>query len=51
MIPDEGVTGWADTWMMNKDAANPNCMLEWMEYCDAAGEVQATTGIFYGAAG
>ena len=50
VIPDEGVTGWADTWMMNKDAANPNCMLEWMKY-SMQPEVQATTGIYYGAAG
>ena len=50
VIPEEGVTGWADTWMMNKDAANPNCMLEWMRY-SLTGEVQAEVGIFYGAAG
>ncbi len=49
-IPDEGVTGWADTWMMNSEATNPNCMLEWMKYTMTP-EVQATVGIFYGAAG
>ena len=50
VIPEEGVTGWADTWMMNKEAANPNCMLEWMKY-SLTGEVQAEVGVFYGAAG
>jgi putative spermidine/putrescine transport system substrate-binding protein len=49
-IPDEGVTGWADTWMLNSKAQHPNCMLEWMKY-SMQPEVQATTGIFYGAAG
>jgi putative spermidine/putrescine transport system substrate-binding protein len=50
VIPDEGVTGWADTWMLNSKAEHPNCMLEWMKY-SMQPEVQATTGIFYGAAG
>ena len=30
--PDEGTTGWSDTWMMAKDAAHPNCMLMWMNW-------------------
>jgi putative spermidine/putrescine transport system substrate-binding protein len=30
--PDEGTTGWSDTWMMAKDAAHPNCMLMWMDW-------------------
>jgi putative spermidine/putrescine transport system substrate-binding protein len=50
VIPEEGVTGWADTWMLNSKAAHPNCMLEWMKY-SMQPQVQATTGIFYGAAG
>jgi putative spermidine/putrescine transport system substrate-binding protein len=50
VIPEEGVTGWADTWMLNSQAAHPNCMLEWMKY-SMEPQVQATTGIFYGAAG
>jgi putative spermidine/putrescine transport system substrate-binding protein len=50
VIPEEGVTGWADTWMLNEEADHPNCMLEWMKY-SMRPEVQATTGIFYGAAG
>jgi putative spermidine/putrescine transport system substrate-binding protein len=50
VIPDEGATGWADTWMLNTEAKHPNCMLEWMNY-SMQPDVQATTGIFYGAAG
>lgn len=28
----EGATGWSDTWMIAKDAANPNCMYLWMNH-------------------
>ena len=31
-IPEEGVTGWADTTMMGVDAAHPNCAYMWMEH-------------------
>jgi putative spermidine/putrescine transport system substrate-binding protein len=30
VVPSEGMTGWADTWMMSSHAAHPNCMLKWM---------------------
>jgi len=32
ILPEEGATGWADTWMMSSNAANPNCMLLWMQW-------------------
>lgn len=32
ILPDEGSTGWSDTWMIAKNAKNPNCMLKWMNY-------------------
>lgn len=32
VIPEEGATGWADTWMMSSNAPHPNCMYLWMEY-------------------
>ncbi|RCK52395.1 spermidine/putrescine ABC transporter substrate-binding protein [Thalassospira profundimaris] len=31
-IPKEGATGWADTTMMQADAAHPNCAYMWMEH-------------------
>lgn len=31
-IPAEGATGWADTTMMEADAAHPNCSYLWMEH-------------------
>ncbi|MEP7059780.1 MAG: extracellular solute-binding protein [Actinomycetota bacterium] len=50
VIPDEGVTGWADTWMISTNAPHPNCMLKWMEYT-LEPSVQASVGLWYGAAG
>jgi putative spermidine/putrescine transport system substrate-binding protein len=50
VIPSEGVTGWADTWMISANAPNPNCMLSWMDWT-LQPEVQAEVGVFYGAAG
>ena len=46
--PSEGVTGWADTWMMSTNAQHPNCMLMWMEYT-LRPEVQTAVAEFYGA--
>jgi putative spermidine/putrescine transport system substrate-binding protein len=31
-VPTEGMTGWADTWMMSSHAQHPNCMLQWMAW-------------------
>jgi putative spermidine/putrescine transport system substrate-binding protein len=50
VIPSEGVTGWADTWMISANAPNPNCMLRWMEWT-LQPDVQAEVGVYYGAAG
>jgi putative spermidine/putrescine transport system substrate-binding protein len=48
VIPSEGVTGWADTWMLTSDAPHPNCMLKWMEYT-LHPDVQVQVALFYGA--
>jgi putative spermidine/putrescine transport system substrate-binding protein len=50
VIPSEGVTGWADTWMISANAPNPNCMLSWMQWT-LQPDVQAEVGVYYGAAG
>jgi putative spermidine/putrescine transport system substrate-binding protein len=47
-IPSEGATGWADTWMMSKNAQHPNCMYKWMDWASTP-EVQAQVAEFYGA--
>ena len=42
VIPSDGATGWADTWMLAKKAPHPNCAYLWMKYVThAAGAGQA----------
>lgn len=31
-IPQEGVTGWADTTMLHAEAKHPNCAYKWIEH-------------------
>jgi len=31
-LPEEGATGWSDTWMISSQAAHPNCMYKWMDF-------------------
>jgi putative spermidine/putrescine transport system substrate-binding protein len=50
VIPSEGVTGWADTWMISANAPHPNCMLKWMDWAMQP-DVQAEVAVWYGAAG
>jgi putative spermidine/putrescine transport system substrate-binding protein len=48
--PTEGMTGWADTWMISANAPHPNCMLKWMDWTMQP-DVQAEVSDWYGAAG
>jgi putative spermidine/putrescine transport system substrate-binding protein len=48
-VPDEGSTGWLDTWMMHVDAAHPNCMLLWMNHMMSA-EANAMATVYFGEA-
>jgi putative spermidine/putrescine transport system substrate-binding protein len=32
VIPEEGATGWSDTWMIAAKAQHPNCMYQWMNW-------------------
>lgn len=32
VLPEEGATGWSDTWMISSEAANPNCAYLWMDH-------------------
>jgi putative spermidine/putrescine transport system substrate-binding protein len=49
VLPKEGATGWADTWMMSSNAAHPNCMLKWMDYATTP-VVQGKTAYTFGSA-
>ena len=47
LIPKEGATGWADTWMMSAHAKHPNCMYKWMAWVSTP-KVQAQQAIYFG---
>ncbi len=49
VLPDEGSTGWSDTWMMAKGAKHPNCMQLWMNHMMSA-EANAQATIWFGEA-
>ena len=46
-IPQEGATGWGDTWMLATKAPHPNCAYLWTQYVSTA-KVQAEQALFYG---
>src|SRR6266705_6201245 len=49
VVPSEGMTGWADTWMMSSHAKHPNCMYKWMQWTMKA-DVESQVAQWYGAA-
>src|SRR3954453_19627631 len=46
-IPQEGATGWADTWMLSSKAKHPNCAYMWMKYISQP-KPQAQQAIYFG---
>jgi putative spermidine/putrescine transport system substrate-binding protein len=47
LIPKEGATGWADTWMLSAKAKHPNCAYLWMKWVSTP-RVQAQQAIYFG---
>ena len=47
LIPKEGATGWADTWMLSSKAQHPNCAYMWMKYISEP-KPQAQQAIYFG---
>jgi putative spermidine/putrescine transport system substrate-binding protein len=45
-IPQEGATGWADTWMLSAHAKHPNCAYLWMKYITEP-KPQAEQALFF----
>ena len=47
LIPKEGATGWADTWMISAKAKHPNCAVLWIKWVSTP-KVQAQQAIYFG---
>jgi putative spermidine/putrescine transport system substrate-binding protein len=47
LIPKEGATGWADTWMLSAKAKHPNCAYLWLKYISTP-KVQAEQALSFG---
>jgi putative spermidine/putrescine transport system substrate-binding protein len=47
LIPAEGATGWADTWMLSSKSKHPNCAYLWMKHVSTP-KVQAQQAIYFG---
>jgi putative spermidine/putrescine transport system substrate-binding protein len=47
LIPKQGATGWADTWMLAKKAKHPNCAYMWMRYVTTP-QVEAKQALVFG---
>ncbi|MCW2947585.1 MAG: putative spermidine/putrescine transport system substrate-binding protein [Actinoallomurus sp.] len=48
-IPEEGTTGWSDTWMISSRAEHPNCMYKWMNWISSP-KIQAAVAQWFGEA-
>jgi putative spermidine/putrescine transport system substrate-binding protein len=48
-LPEEGATGWSDTWMISSKAKHPNCMYMWMNWI-VSPKVNAEVAQFFGEA-
>jgi putative spermidine/putrescine transport system substrate-binding protein len=49
ILPDEGATGWSDTWMVAAKAAHPNCAYMWLDWI-VSPEVNAQIAEWFGEA-
>jgi putative spermidine/putrescine transport system substrate-binding protein len=48
-IPDEGSTGWSDTWMISSESEHPNCTYMWFDHI-LDPQVQASVAEYFGEA-
>lgn len=49
VLPEEGATGWSDTWMIASDAKSPNCAYAWLDWI-ASPETNAQATAYFGEA-
>ena len=49
ILPEEGSTGWSDTWMVASEAEHPNCAYLWSDYI-ASPKANAQVAEYFGEA-
>lgn len=49
VLPEEGATGWSDTWMIASEAKSPNCAYAWLDWI-ASPETNAQATQYFGEA-
>ena len=49
VIPEEGSTGWSDTWMISSKTKVPNCAYAWLDYIGSP-EANAASASYFGEA-
>ena len=49
VLPEEGATGWSDTWMIGSAAKSPNCAYAWLDWI-ASPETNAQATAYFGEA-
>jgi putative spermidine/putrescine transport system substrate-binding protein len=46
VVPDEGTTGWSDTWMISSKTDHPTCSYKWLDYMASPKASAAATEYF-----
>jgi putative spermidine/putrescine transport system substrate-binding protein len=49
VLPEEGATGWSDTWMLSSKAKHPNCAYKWFDWIISP-EANAQVAEYFGEA-
>ncbi|GGM05063.1 ABC transporter substrate-binding protein [Dactylosporangium sucinum] len=49
ILPEEGATGWSDTWMVSSKAKHPNCAYKWVNHI-VSPEANAAVAEWFGEA-
>ncbi|MGA7203082.1 MAG: ABC transporter substrate-binding protein [Specibacter sp.] len=47
LLPEEGATGWSDTWMIGAKTKNANCAYKWLDYI-AGPKANAAVAEYFG---
>jgi putative spermidine/putrescine transport system substrate-binding protein len=47
LLPEEGATGWSDTWMISSKSKNQNCAYMWLDYI-ASPKANAAVAEYFG---